>query len=298
MAVGNPFGPGHRVSVGIIGAREGFMGEGPFDDFFQTDLALSPRNAGAPLFDMKGEVVAIISDAGREELMGFAIPVDVAKDLLPQLEKGEIKRSWLGVTVQDPSPGSPDSPDHGDPEGVLVTKVMPDSPAEKAGLMKGDVIAEFDGKRVKNENALTRFVEASSPATAVTVTVIRDDGERVTIEVAMGTSPEEESHLKPRKVKSLSGITVQNITAEAARKFGWDVGERGVVITEIIPGTPAKRTKLVPGDLIKEIDGRKIQNLRDYNEASKEAKATEPLSMLIKRGNSTFHLTVEAVEEK
>jgi len=294
MAVGNPFGFGHTVTTGIISAKGRIIGAGPYDDFLQTDAAINPGNSGGPLFNMKGEVVGInTAIVAQGQGIGFAIPVDMAKELLPQLKSGEVVRGWLGVMIQDISSEMAESFDLKDTQGALVGDVLEDSPAEERGLQRGDVVLAVDGKEVEDAHQLSRMVASIVPGTRVKIKVIRD-GETREISVKVGTMPGGAAEKAPEvESENAWGITVQNLTEDMAQKFGWDENEKGVVVTAVEPDGPAAQANLRSGDLVKEINRRKIQNLRDYNEAMKDAEKDKPLLLLIKRGENTFYVVVK-----
>ncbi|SMC26935.1 serine protease Do [Desulfacinum hydrothermale DSM 13146] len=297
MAVGNPFGLGHTVTVGIISAKGRIIGAGPYDDFLQTDAAINPGNSGGPLFNMRGEVVGInTAIVARGQGIGFAIPINMAKELLPQLKSGKVIRGWLGVMIQDITPELAESFGLKESKGVLISDVIEDSPADKAGLETGDIVVEFNGEPVENAHQLSRKVASTRPETTVKIGILRD-GSRKTIQLRLGTMPEEGVSEPPSVEKTSWGMSVQNLTEELASRFGWDVSERGVIITEVEPGSPAAEARLRPGDLIKEVNRKKIQNLRDYNQALKKGKKKRSLLLLIKRGDHTFYVVLQAQEE-
>jgi len=295
IAVGNPFGLGHTVTSGIISAKGRIIGAGPYDDFLQTDAAINPGNSGGPLFNMNGEVVGInTAIVAQGQGIGFAIPVNAAKEILPQLKTGKVIRGWLGVMIQDITPDLAKSFGITETKGVIVADIVQDGPADKAGIKRGDVVTGFNGKQVENAHMLSRTVATTPPDTTVTVQVMRD-GKTKDIKATIGTMPEEAAAEGPKAKKEMAwGITVQNITPELAQRFGWDENERGVVITELKPGGPAAEAKLRPGDLIKEVNRQKIQNLRDYTQAIQKTKKNETLLLLVKRGENTFYVALKS----
>ncbi len=279
MAVGNPFGLGHTVTTGIISARGRIIGAGPYDDFLQTDAAINPGNSGGPLFNMKGEVIGInTAIVAQGQNIGFAIPVNMAKDLLPQLKSGRIIRGWLGVMIQDITPELAKPFGLEEAKGVVLSDVTKGSPAEKAGLKRGDVLIRFNGKKVENAPTLSRLVAATPPDTKVKVDVIRD-GKEKTIRVAIGTMSQEEAGQLSEATMDW-GLTVQDITPELARRLGLNPGEKGVVISGVEPGSPAAEAGLRRGDVIKEVHRHSIQNLNDYNRAIEKAKQDKILLFL------------------
>jgi serine protease Do len=298
MAVGNPFGLGHTVTAGIISAKGRVIGAGPYDDFLQTDAAINPGNSGGPLFDMNGEVVGVnTAIVAQGQGIGFAIPINLAKEILTQLKTGKVTRGWLGIMIQDLTPELAKSFDIQETKGVIVADIVGDGPADKAGLKRGDIITGLNGKEVENAHTLSRMVASTAPDTNVTIQVVRD-GKSREIKATIGTMPAEGSETVPSKKESTWGVTVQNLTPELAQRFGWDQSEHGVVISSVQPGSPAAESKLRQGDLIKEVNRQKIQNLKDYNQALQKAKKGESLLLLIKRGERTFYVALKAPAEE
>jgi serine protease Do len=290
---------GNTVTAGIISAKGRVIGAGQYDDFLQTDAAINPGNSGGPLFNMNGEVVGInTAIVAQGQGIGFATPIDMAKSILDQLKTGKVIRGWLGVMIQDITPELAESFGITETKGVIVADVLPDSPAEKDGLKRGDIVEKINGKQVENANQLSRSIAAMKPDAAVTLDVIRD-GKPVTVKVTIGIMPEEIPGQKAAAPKSESawGITVQNVTPELAQKFGLDEKEAGVVITEVAQGAPAAEARLRQGDLIKEVNRQKIQNVRDWKQATEKMKQGEPLLLLIKRGANTFYVAIKSAKE-
>jgi serine protease Do len=299
MAVGNPFGLGNTVTAGIISAKGRIIGAGPYDDFLQTDAAINPGNSGGPLFNMNGEVVGInTAIVAQGQGIGFATPINLAKEILTQLKTGKVTRGWLGIMIQDITPELAESFGITETNGVIVGDVVADSPAEKAGLKRGDIVKSLNGKAVDNAHSLSRAVAAMGPESTATLEVLRD-GKSKEIKLTIGTMPEEMADQKRGGSKSETawGVTVQNLTPELARKFSLDDNETGVVITDLQPGTPAAEARLRPGDVIKEVNRQKIQNVRDYKQTIQKMKKGETLLLLVKRGANTFYLALKAARE-
>jgi serine protease Do len=293
MASGNPFGLGNTITAGIISAKGRIIGAGPYDDFLQTDAAINPGNSGGPLFNMNGEVVGVnTAIVAQGQGIGFAIPINLVKEILPQLKSGKVTRGWLGVMIQDITPELAESFGIKQTNGVLVGDVVADGPADKAGLKRGDIITTFNGKELDNAHTLSRLVASMPPNTQTKVEIVRD-GKSKEIKVTIGTMPEETAEAPAAEEKSAWGLTVQNLTPELAQRFGWDENERGVVISEIQPGSTAGEAKLRSGDLIKQVNRQNIQNIRDYNQALQKVKKGESLLLLIKRGKNTFYVALK-----
>jgi serine protease Do len=293
VAIGNPFGLEHTVTAGIVSAKGRVIGAGPYDDFIQTDASINPGNSGGPLLNLKGEVVGIntaIVSGGQG--IGFAIPINVVQNLLPQLKsKGKIARGWLGVVIQKITPEIAKSFNLKETEGALVSDVMEQGPAEKAGIKRGDVIASFNGKKIKDNETLPRLVAATEIGKKVKVEIIRD-GKPLGIEVVVGELPEEglKASKKPDVEKDF-GLVIQDITPEIAKHLNLK-DRNGVIATDVTPGSPAGDADIRSGDIIKEIGRKPIRNMADFKEAMKNANIKEGIVLLIKRENTTFYTVV------
>jgi serine protease Do len=293
VAIGNPFGLEHTVTAGIVSAKGRVIGAGPYDDFIQTDASINPGNSGGPLLNLKGEVVGIntaIVSGGQG--IGFAIPINVVQDLLPQLKsKGKIARGWLGVVIQKITPEIAKSFNLKETEGALVSDVMEDGPAEKAGIKRGDVIASFNGKKIKDNEMLPRLVAATEIGKKIKVEIIRD-GKPMGIEIVIGELPEEapKASKKPDVEKDF-GLVVQDITPEIAKHLNLK-DRNGVIATDVAPGSPAGDADIRSGDIIKEIGRKPIRNMADFKAAMKNANIKEGIVILIRRENTTFYTVV------
>ncbi len=295
MAVGNPFGLGQTVTVGVISAKGRIIGAGPYDDFLQTDTAINPGNSGGPLFDMKGEVVGInTAIVAQGQGIGFAIPISLAKELLPQLESGKVVRGWLGLSIQDVTPDLAKSFDLKDTKGVLVSGVLPNGPAQKAGLMEGDVITAFNGKPVASAHALSRMAAATAPNTKTTLDIVRK-GQTMSVKVTLGTMPQETSRAGASGEETTGswGITVQNITPDLAKQLGLKPHEKGVVITGVVPGSSAGLAGLQPRDVIKEVNRKSVANTSEFENALNKGSSSNRVLLLVKRGQGSLYVVLQ-----
>jgi serine protease Do len=273
MAIGNPFGLDHTVTVGIVSATGRFIGQGRFDDFIQTDAAINPGNSGGPLINTRGEVVgiasAIFSRGGGFQGIGFAIPIDLAKPVLMQLKTaGKVTRGWLGVTIQPLTQELAKSFGLSGTQGALVASVADESPAAKAGVRPGDVIVAYDGKPVDGPRTLPSLVANTPVGRSVPLVVVRD-GSRQTLTVTVGNladSREARAATPTQQPESRSserlGLALSELTPELAQRFGLQA-ERGVVVTEVKPDSPAAVAGLAPGDLIREVNRVPVRGLDD-----------------------------------
>ncbi len=297
MAVGNPFGLGQTVTTGIISAKGRIIGAGPYDDFLQTDAAINPGNSGGPLFDMQGEVIGInTAIIAQGQNIGFAIPANMAKELLPQLKSGKIIRGWLGVSIQDITPELAKSFSLKEKKGVLISDVVKGSPAEKAGLERGDVITQFGTKEVENAHMLSHLVASTQPKTKVVLAFIRK-GKNKYVKITIGTMPLKEAGQLPTRATTW-GFTVQDITPELAQHLGLTPGEQGVVISGVEPGSPAAEAGLHPGDVVKEINRQEIKSIEDYSQVLKKAGQDKSILLLIKRGEGTIYVVLKSVSNR
>src|SRR5512139_1531930 len=219
VAVGSPFGLEQTVTAGIVSAKGRVIGSGPYDNFIQTDASINPGNSGGPLINTKGEVVGINTAILAEgKGIGFAIPINMAKDIAPQLqEKGHVTRGWLGVSIQEMTPELAKSFGLNDKKGVLVAQVLPGSPAEKAGVEQGDVIMEFDGKAVAEAKDLPQIVASTPVGKSVNVKLMRN-GKALDREVKVTAMEEKVDTSRTAAHKKTLGISVQNLTPEMARR--------------------------------------------------------------------------------
>lgn len=293
MAIGNPFGLGGTVTAGIVSQKGRVIGAGPYDNFIQTDASINPGNSGGPLFNMRGEVVGINTAiyAGGQGI-GFAIPINMAKDVILQLkEKGKVTRGWIGVSIQAITPEIAESFGLEEQRGALVAAVNPGDPADKGGLKAGDVIIEFDGKPIDELSDLPRTVAATPPGKTVKVKVLRD-GKELTLEVTVAERAEEGAVAAGTLSEQKLGFTVQPLTPELAERFGLDSTD-GVLISSVDPSSPAAEAGLRRGDIIKEVGRRPVKNMAEFKEALRRSVKKKIVLFLIERGKGTFYAAVK-----
>jgi serine protease Do len=298
MAIGNPFGLNQTVTTGIVSAKGRFIGEGPYDNFIQTDASINRGNSGGPLLNVNGEAVgintAIFSPTGGSIGIGFAIPIDMAKEVLPQLkERGSVTRGWLGVSIQQITPELAKTFGLKQANGALVSDVMDASPAEKAGVKQGDVIVEFNGKKIKSSSELPHIVGSTSVGKEVVMRIIRD-GEELPLQVKVGELKDEQlAALALSSTKSKLGIDIQQLTPELSRKFGIK-DDRGVVVTGVDPDSPGEAAGLQPGDLILEINRSKVATVSQAKRALEKPRPDEPTVVLVKREGNTRYVVIRS----
>jgi len=294
IAIGSPFGLGHTVTTGIISGKDRVIGHGPYDDFLQTDASINPGNSGGPLFDSAGNVVGIntaIVSGGTG--IGFAVPVNLAKELLPQLRKtGKVRRGWLGVGIQDLTDELAEEFGVPGKSGVLISQVFVGSPAEKGGLRAGDIIISLNGRRVGGTRALTRRVAVLSPGGKATLVVVRGKktkkftvklAERESGEAAaMGRRVEEEGEVS-------LGLTLTPLTPEKARRLGVSERTRGLVVTGVDRAGPTSGF-VRQGDIIVEVNRTPVRSLKDFQRAQGKSKK---VLLLIQRGSSQLFMVIQ-----
>lgn len=298
LAIGNPFGLGGTVTAGIISQKGRVIGAGPYDNFLQTDASINPGNSGGPLFNLDGEVIGINTAivAGGQGI-GFATPINIVKNVLVQLKSdGTITRGWIGVSIQELTPELSEHFGLKENKGALIGAVTPGDPADRGGMIAGDIIVNFDGKPIDDLIELPRAVAATAPGTKVKVIVIRD-GKKKELAITVGKKEDDtelagrETDQKTELPETTLGITVKPITPTLAERFGLTGREKGVIISAITPGSPAQMAGLRGGDIIKEINRRPIYDFNDYKEAANFKKGQRIL-LLILRGKSTFYVSI------
>ena len=301
MAIGNPFGLSHSVSVGIISAKDrreiAPSGRAGFYNFLQTDASINPGNSGGPLINMKGEVIGIntaINAAGSG--IGFAIPINMVKEMLPDLKsKGRYARSWIGIHIQGLTDELAQSYGLKEPMGALVAEVVQDGPAQDAGIQEGDVVIEFNGKPVKTSRDLPLFAGLIGVGKSVPLTVIRGS-KRKQLKITMGAFPEDIQAVAQEEPEATSGkhaigLRVSDLTQELRSQYKIK-RKSGAVIKEVRPGTPAARSGLQPGDVVLKLNGKAVKNAREVVSAFKSLGSGKIVRMQIARGSSRLYLAL------
>jgi serine protease Do len=295
LAIGNPFGLGGTVTAGIVSARGRDIHQGPYDNFIQTDAAINKGNSGGPLFNMNGEVVgintAIYSPTGGSVGVGFAIPANLARNVVAQLRDfGRARRGWLGVRIQQVSPDIAESVGMKEPLGAMIAGVTEGGPAEAAKLRNGDIIIKFNGQDVKDMRALPRIVADTDIGRDVPVVVWRD-GKEVTLQTKVGELPDDQrvasaapdkpgSATRETELSSL-GLRLAPITAEARERFGLAADQKGVLITGVQQGTPAGDKGLKPGDVIVEVQQEEVKSPTDVQDRVEKVRKANRRSVLM-----------------
>jgi serine protease Do len=296
MAIGNPFGLDGTVTSGIVSAKGRHnITQGPYDNFIQTDASINPGNSGGPLINLRGEVIgintAIFSRTGGNIGIGFAIPINLVKELLPQLRgKGRVTRGFLGVLIQKVTPEIAESLGMDKGYGALVANVSKDGPADKAGVKVGDVIVEFDGSPVKDSGDLPIIVARTLVDKKVRMKVLRDRKE-IFLNVAVGELKEEEIVASVPEKGEL-GMTVQRLTPQMAESLGLEKAE-GVVVTAVEQGGVADEAGIRRGDVIMEVDRKAIKSLDEYKKAVAAVRKGRGVLFLVRRGESTLFLALK-----
>ncbi len=304
LAIGSPFGLTQTVTMGIVSAvGRASMGIAEYEDFIQTDAAINPGNSGGALVNVRGELVgintAIFSQSGGNMGIGFAVPSNLSRSIMDQLVRtGKVVRGWLGVSIQDLTPelatqfGIPDT------KGVLVSDVMADSPAKKAGFERADVIVEYDGKSMDSPTHLRNAVAQTLIGKKVTVKLIRDKKPK-TIEVTISEQPKslgqpsaETSKESAAPTGVLSDLDVRELNEELASRYGLKSTERGVVVVGVKAGSTAEETGVREGDVILEVNRKTVSSLRSYEQAASGLGKDQAVLLLIKRKGQTIYLTL------
>ncbi len=287
VAIGNPLGLEWTVTAGIISGKARALGSGPYDSFMQTDASINPGNSGGPLLNLEGEVVGIntaIIPSGQG--LGFAVPVNMLKDILPKLKKGKVDRGWLGVTVQSIDDKIAEGLGLENEEGALIADVVKGDPADKAGVKAGDVVVAINGRPVKDSRELINVIGGYEPNATVKLTVVRD-GKKREIPVKLGLRKDENSgSVSPAEPDVSRPITVKEIDAATAKKFGV---ENGVAVTAIDETTNAYNAGLRNGDIILWINRQAVKSAEDFYSKYDKIKSGDVVFLkVVSRGSGRF----------
>lgn len=296
IAIGNPFGFEQTVTAGIVSAKGRTLGNDNYENFIQTDASINPGNSGGPLFNMDGEMVgintAIYSRSGGNIGIGFAIPINMAKNVIEQLKTtGKVTRGWLGVMIQNVSQDLAKQFGLDRPIGALVGEVSPDSPAAKAGILPGDIILAYKGKEITQMTMLPALVAQTPVGETVDITVFRS-GEKKNVSVTVAKLDEEEMNAEMGQ-ESLLGLTVQQLTPELAQSLKIKDKE-GVIVANVEPGSAAEEAGLRPGDLILEVNRQEVKDVDAYNKAIAGLDEQGSILLLVKRDKHTRFVVLES----
>lgn len=304
LAIGNPFGLSHTVTMGIISAvGRADVGITDYENFIQTDAAINPGNSGGPLVNIKGELIgintAIFSKTGGYQGIGFTVPSNMVRIVMDQLIKqGKVTRGWLGITIQELTPEIAQKFGLKQSEGALVSDVAKGSPAHRAGMARGDIILEFNGKKVRDVATLRNMVAQSKVGSQVEIKVLRRDRE-ITLKANIMELPTEMGDVVPSSSNSmdmsdsaLSGITVMDINAAIAKQLGIDRDEKGVVIVKVEHGSSAEDAGLRKGDVVQEIDRQRINGLNDFNKATSKMRTEDTVLLFVNRSGRKFYVAL------
>ena len=295
VAIGNPFGLDRTVTAGIVSAKGRVIGAGPYDNFIQTDASINPGNSGGPLLNMQGEVVGInTAIVAQGQGIGFAIPVNTVKPMIPELEtKGKVTRGFLGVNIQAITPALAKSLGLPDQKGALVADVNPDTPAAKAGIKRGDVIVAFNGKEVTDSQSLPAMVAATPVDQEATVTVNRQ-GQTLQLPVRIGQLPSPRADtgdpagaVQPAKEKW--GLQLRDLNPQIAAQLRLQT-EQGVVVVGVKPGSPAAESGIHQGDVILEVNRQPVSSVTDLLSKINGSKDKDKLLLLVQRQNGKLFI--------
>jgi serine protease Do len=303
LAIGNPFGIGQTVTMGMISAKgRGNVGL-DYEDFIQTDAAINPGNSGGALVDSEGRLIgintAIVSRSGGNQGIGFAIPTNLARYVMDSLVKdGQVTRGYLGVLIQDVTPALATKFGLKDNAGALVGDLTPKGPAEKAGMQSGDVIVEFDGKPVADSRHLRLQVAQTKPGSEVPVKILRD-GNSKTLEVTLKELPGTErlagnNRTPAGNSDTLHGVTVGDIEPAARSQFGLPSNVKGALVTDVEPESPSAQAGLRPGDVIVEINREPVRNAEEAVRLTENPKDRTTLLRVWREGNNRWVVVDES----
>ena len=294
LAIGNPFGLNHTVTSGIVSAKGRVIGAGPYDDFIQTDASINPGNSGGPLFNLNGNVVGInTAIIPNGQGIGFAIPVNTAKPLIPQLmSDGTVTRGFLGVSIQTITPELAAALKLEERNGALVSDVMPDGPADQAGIQRGDVILTFNDQHIEDSRDLAATVAGTPVGEDIEVLVLRD-GKRTSLPLTVGKMMPD-SNAQPQQSeqpeRSKWGFRLQEMTPAMARQYGLSE-HQGLRVVAVQPDSPAAEAGVRPGDILLQVNQQPVQSLQDVKDALDQADE-DALLILVKRNQGSLFIAL------
>ncbi len=293
LAIGNPFGLDYAVTMGVVSRKGRALGaSGPYDEYIQTDAAINPGNSGGPLLNLRGEVIGINTATVPNRRVGFAIPINFVKTLLPELrEYGKIRWGFLGVSIQELTPTLAQALAAEGTKGVLVNRILPGQPAEVAGMRAGDIIVGFDGMTIVDLRDLQRKVGRTPIGKYSTIKVIRK-GKTEELSIQIGELPDQRMVAAEPPKKDL-GLTVETLDHARAKEFKLK-DEEGLVVTEVAKNGPAAHAGLRPGDLIKEVNQQSVSSVDEYRRMLNETAKGGPDLFLVKRGEAVFFVAIRS----
>ena len=305
LAIGSPYGLSHTVTMGIISAvGRANVGIADYEDFIQTDAAINPGNSGGPLVNIKGELIgintAIFSRSGGYQGIGFAVPSNMVRLVMDQLiRNGRVTRGWIGVSIQELTPELAQEFGLTRTKGALVSDVVKDSPAGRAGIVRGDIILGLNGKEIKDVSSLRNMVAQSRAGSEIALKVLRS-GKEFTVKVTIAELPREVAEVQPDQLphdtdaRVLTGLTVMDLSREIVRQLGFDKDEKGVVVVRVEPGSPADDAQIKKGDIIKEINKKEIYSLEGFNRITTNIKRDQSVLLFVNRGGKKFYVILKA----
>ncbi|MDA8089578.1 MAG: DegQ family serine endoprotease [Nitrospiraceae bacterium] len=306
LAIGNPFSLSHTITMGIISAvGRANVGIADYEDFIQTDAAINPGNSGGPLVDVNGEVIgintAIFSRSGGYQGIGFAVPSNMAREIMEQLKtNGKVVRGWIGVTMQDLTPGLADKFGLPSAQGALVSDVTPGSPAARSGIRRGDTIVGFGGKPVESPAVFKNMVAETGPGRRISIDVLRGR-QKLRIHASLGQYPLDlaqsaESMVPHAEVhrSAFVGLGVMDLTRDIIRQLGLPAGERGVIVSDVDEDSPSGEGGLRRGDVIEEVERRPVRALSDFNAVVARLSGTgKPVLLLVNRSGKRSYVLLK-----
>ncbi len=306
LAIGNPFELMHSVTAGIISAKgRSSVGLADYEDFIQTDASINPGNSGGALADLDGRVVGIntaitAGPSGGSVGIGFAIPINMARKVMDTLiAKGEVVRGFLGVTLQPIDENMAQALELKGTDGALVGDVVAGGPADKAGIERGDVVLSVDGKTVRDSIEVRNLVADGRPGQAMTLGLLRD-GKRLDRKVVLGERPKERNgeesggERQAGSSRQKLGLAVRDLTPEIAQPLGYR-NEKGAVVAEVVPGSPADDAGLQPGDLVQEVNRVPVRSARDLERIAHGLRSGDAIALLVRRGDGTLFLSLKVL---